>query len=222
MKLAAWIMTATLLAVIGQVQAQSETRRHDVRLDDAANIALHHVGGGAVSEVAQDTKDGRDIWEVEVVRNGREHEVQIDASDGTVMEVEEKGKISRSKDRRLRDVRISLEEAMDRALAEAGGGTVRKFDLDKERGKTVYEFDIDQAGRMREINVDATSGGVMESEGLFAWWPGSSDRSTEPQRERTYREDIYGYRESPREYRNDGYETRRYYYYYDDNDDWGR
>jgi len=53
---------------------------------DAARAA---VGGGDRVEVERDEERGRPVWEVELLLDGREFEVTVDASTGEVLEVEQ-------------------------------------------------------------------------------------------------------------------------------------
>jgi hypothetical protein len=43
------------------------------------------LGGGRLEEIERETKNGRTVYEVELVRDGKEREVHI-AEDGTVLE----------------------------------------------------------------------------------------------------------------------------------------
>lgn len=51
---------------------------------EAADIALRHVGGGRVTEIEREFEHGRREWKVEIVHNGREHDVRVDAATGAV------------------------------------------------------------------------------------------------------------------------------------------
>lgn len=60
---------------------------------------------------------------------------------------------------------LSYEEAKDAAIKEAGGGTVRDMDLDKENGDYFYEIELHIDGLERDYIVNAKTGEVMlESE----------------------------------------------------------
>lgn len=210
---------AAIIAVAASVQAQSRIGTRG-NIEDAVQAALRETDGGRVSEVALDSKDGRDVWEVEIIRDGRETEVQVDATTGSVVEVERKGKVSSRKQRRLQETRIPMSQALDAALAHSGGGTVRKIEIDQEDGQPTYEFDIEVNGRKEEVDIDVVTGEVVpQSWGLFSWL--NPDRRSTPRRsDRTQSRDYYGYRG---EYRSDGrqgrYGTQRYYY---DNDHYRR
>lgn len=58
-------------------------------MEDARRIALQHVPGGRIESIELDYERGRAIYEVEVRdTQGREHELEIDANDGTVLRAE--------------------------------------------------------------------------------------------------------------------------------------
>ena len=60
---------------------------------------------------------------------------------------------------------LSYEEAKDAVIKEAGGGTVRDMDLDKENGNYFYEIELHIDGLERDYIVNAKTGEVMmESE----------------------------------------------------------
>lgn len=60
---------------------------------------------------------------------------------------------------------LTYEEAKEAALKEAGGGTVRDMDLDKENGDYYYEVELHIDGLERDYIVDAKTGEVvLESE----------------------------------------------------------
>lgn len=60
---------------------------------------------------------------------------------------------------------LSYEEAKEAVIKEAGGGTVRDMDLDKENGEYFYEVELHIDGMERDYIVNAKTGEVMmESE----------------------------------------------------------
>ncbi|MGE3660563.1 MAG: PepSY domain-containing protein [Pseudonocardia sp.] len=54
----------------------------------AADAAVAHVGGGQVESIEREVEHGAAIWEVEVVRDGVEHDVDVAAEDGAVLRVD--------------------------------------------------------------------------------------------------------------------------------------
>jgi hypothetical protein len=62
----------------------SHSRGSEVTSEEAASIALAHVGGGRVTEIEREFEHGRREWKVEIVNGGREHDVRVDATTGAV------------------------------------------------------------------------------------------------------------------------------------------
>ena len=62
--------------------------------------------------------------------------------------------------------RISKEQAQLTALAKAPGGTVKEAELEKEKGKVIWSFDIatPDTKDITEVNVDAITGDVVSVE----------------------------------------------------------
>lgn len=67
------------LAAVSRADAPGE-----LSSSDAADIALRHVGGGQVTEIEREFEHGRREWKVEIVHDGREHDVRVDVASGAV------------------------------------------------------------------------------------------------------------------------------------------
>jgi Skp family chaperone for outer membrane proteins len=57
--------------------------------------------------------------------------------------------------------KITIEEARKTALA-AENGKIKSEELEKEKGKQIYSFDIEVPNGVHEVNIDAVSGKVAE------------------------------------------------------------
>ena len=59
--------------------------------------------------------------------------------------------------------KISKEQAQQTALAKAPGGTVKEGELENEKGKLIWSFDISTPGSrdITEVGVDAINGEVI-------------------------------------------------------------
>ena len=62
--------------------------------------------------------------------------------------------------------KISKEQAQQAALAKAPGGTVKEAELEKEKGKLIWSFDIStpDSKDITEVGVDAITGDVVSVE----------------------------------------------------------
>ena len=63
-----------------------------------------------------------------------------------------------------KEAKVSLEEARKTALAAVSGGKVQSEELEREKGKFVYSFDIkvDKKSGVEEVGVDAMTGKIVE------------------------------------------------------------
>ena len=64
----------------------------------------------------------------------------------------------------LAQAKVSKEAASVAALAKVPGGTVKDGELEKEKGRLIWSFDISQPGTtdIKEVAVDATTGAVLD------------------------------------------------------------
>ena len=65
-----------------------------------------------------------------------------------------------------KEVKISEAEARKTALAAVPGGIVQSHELEREKGRFIYSYDIKIAGKpgVEEVNVDAKTGEVVAHE----------------------------------------------------------
>jgi uncharacterized membrane protein YkoI len=61
------------------------------------------------------------------------------------------------------EAKVSMAAAKATALARVPGGKVKSSELEREKGKLIYSFDIVVAGKsgIEEVNVDAITGRVL-------------------------------------------------------------
>ncbi len=61
------------------------------------------------------------------------------------------------------EARIGMKTAKATALARVPGGRIRSSELEREKGKLIYSFDIVARGKpgIEEVNVDAIHGQVL-------------------------------------------------------------
>ncbi len=60
-----------------------------------------------------------------------------------------------------KDAKITMEAAQKTALAKEAG-KVKSKEIEREKGKLIYSFDIKMADGIHEVNVDATTGEIVE------------------------------------------------------------
>ncbi|GAA1490375.1 PepSY domain-containing protein [Brachybacterium sacelli] len=131
-----------------------------VPAEEAVGIAVQTAGGGETESVSIDHDDDRGwTWEIEVAVDGSEHNLDIDATTGKVLEHEED-------DDRVEDPVVDVtspmtpQEAIDLAVAERDS-RVSGWDLDSDDGAIRYQVDIQSSGDDDvEVGVDVESGEV--------------------------------------------------------------
>lgn len=64
------------------------------------------------------------------------------------------------------EAKVSRADAEKAALAKVPGGTVKEGELEKEKGKLIWSFDISTPGStdIKEVHVDAITGQVVSVE----------------------------------------------------------
>jgi hypothetical protein len=71
------------------------------------------------------------------------------------------------KEAKLRaEAKVSRADAEKAALSKAPGGTIKEGELEKEKGKLIWSFDMTTAGSsdIKEVQVDAITGQVISVE----------------------------------------------------------
>lgn len=66
--------------------------------------------------------------------------------------------------RLAKEAKITLAAATATALKEVPGGTVTEYELEREKGRLIYSFDIKLSGKsgVEEVAVDAITGAMVE------------------------------------------------------------
>ena len=60
-----------------------------------------------------------------------------------------------------KEAKITMEQAQKAALAKEAG-EIQEKELEREKGRLIYSFDIKMADGIHEVNVDAMTGEVVE------------------------------------------------------------
>ena len=143
--------------------------------DQALAIALGQTGGGTVVETEVDVKNhGRIVYEFEIINNGSKFEVEVDGSSGTILKFKQKGgrhyypantpgaAAPTPVPGGGMSPRLSMEAAQALAKEKTGGGTVTKYQLDRDDGRLVHEMKLVNAGTRYEIEIDDATGAFLE------------------------------------------------------------
>ncbi len=125
--------------------------------EQAISTAEKEAGKGTLTSIELDFNERAEIWQYEItIQDGStEHEVEIDAGSGDVLNTEKDDTDDQA-------VAVSLEKPMtyDEALKlaqEKGSGRLEGWKLEHDDERLEYQFDFDDQGRDIEIAVDAES-----------------------------------------------------------------
>jgi uncharacterized membrane protein YkoI len=72
-------------AVPSSAPSSSASSAGTISLDAAKAIAVKAAGGGSVESAEQETEHGRAVWDVDVLVNGVEHDIDVDRATGEVL-----------------------------------------------------------------------------------------------------------------------------------------
>ena len=98
------------------------------------------------------------VWTIETLADGTEHEVEIDADTGAVLDHEQDDSDDQEHAVDPTDP-MTPEQAMELATAEVDG-PVTGWELDWDDGAAVYEVEVLRGGDDVDVTVDAASGSV--------------------------------------------------------------
>jgi len=136
--------------------------------EEEAQKAVKDRFDGITSSSAILTKDnGLFEYEVSFKGDGFYGDADVNAESGAILDsvVKYGTVVTIPTDTSKQAEMLTYDEAKDAVIKEAGGGTVRDMDLDKENGDYFYEIELHIDGLERDYIVNAKTGEVMlESE----------------------------------------------------------
>lgn len=123
-----------------------------ISAEQAIEIATETAGGGDLVQIEIDHDDGTWEWELELVMDGTQHELDIDATTGEVTEHQTDDDEDQDP---VVDVTspMAYTEAIEIALGEEPG-RVSGWDLDSDDGTIRYQVDIDRAEGAGDVDVE--------------------------------------------------------------------
>ena len=186
---------AAALALLGTgtvFAAGSIAEKSSIGAGNAINFAFADAGIDPVSatdvEADFDYEQGQFIYDVEFTANNTEYDYWIKASSGAVVKKDVKllpGAQTTAKEVKAETKQITLEEAKNKALADAGlkaaEVTFTKEKADTEDGVPVYEVEFFKDNTEYEYEIDAVNGSIRskskETETVVQSQPQQSSQS---------------------------------------------
>lgn len=122
---------------------------------------------GRIVEFEVDEKNNRKVYEIEVVSDGVEYELTVDAATGEIIR-EKIDNISRpataeKEQTTKKEQFISKEEASKIAL-NIFPGTIKELEFDEDDGRYIYEIEVKNGNREAEFDIDAITGEIIKQE----------------------------------------------------------
>ena len=137
----------------------------NLTIEEAELKAVETVGG-KVTKVEFDREISGDIYEVEVISDGVEYDLDIDAKTGEVLRTEkddddsyDTNEKARASDEKL----LTIDEVVAIALKKAKG-TVTDVELDDDDGRMHYDIEIEDGTYEYDFEIDAVTGEILDFE----------------------------------------------------------
>ncbi|MDR3051889.1 MAG: PepSY domain-containing protein [Oscillospiraceae bacterium] len=140
-------------------------------LEDAKAIALERArfdeAAVFMTKLAEDREDGRRVFEIEFIVDGKEYEFDIDAEAGGIIK-ESTETVSSRKSEVVAGQLLTMSEAKEKALARVGVAadqavfTEIEFDYDDSRAEYEMRFTVD--GQTYKVELDAETGEITKHE----------------------------------------------------------
>ena len=137
------VLQVMALGLIGAVGAAQEHMITESKLPSAVKASAERESQGAkVVGYSTEMENGKKLYEVELMKDGKTKDVTMDA-DGKVVEVEEQVELT--------ELSPAVRDAIQ---AKAGKGTIKKVESLKKQDKLVaYEAQVVRGGKRGEVQV---------------------------------------------------------------------
>ena len=175
-----------------------------IGLEKAREIALAQLPGATLKEIDFDYDDGM-VYEAELLKDGYEYDLEIDALTGAVVKWEyeedehwsgnhESGPAAgpessgsgtqttpspQPSQSQQQTTLITEQEAKNLVLAQVPGATIVEFERDTDDGRAVYKGEAVLDGREYEFEIDASTSAFLEwdADDVDDGWQGGSSTS---------------------------------------------
>ena len=137
----------------------------NLTIEEAESKAVETVGG-KVTKVEFERERSGDIYEVEVISDGIEYDLDIDAKTGEVLRTEKDDDDSYDTNKKIRasdEKLLTIDEVIAIALKKAKG-TVTDVELDDDDGRMHYDIEIEDGTYEYDFEIDAVTGEILDFE----------------------------------------------------------
>ncbi|UQZ45750.1 PepSY domain-containing protein [Bacillus sp. PK3-037] len=136
-------------------QTQSVSETGGLTEQEAESIAKTVVDG-TVDDIDRDIYNGKEVYEVEIEKDGEDYDVYVD--------IKTKQALNDPLKEKKEQVVLTKEEAEQIALKQTAG-TVTESKLDEDDGAYIYEIEVQtKQGTEAEFDISAKDGRIMKQE----------------------------------------------------------
>lgn len=161
--------TASMMTVQASTKSQGSEAmaavQSKVSFEQALNIAQKTVKGDIVSaEFDQNDYSAGGKYEVKVIANNTEYEIDIDADSGKVLKTKQEKLDNKdiAEYKAMKQAKVNLNQAMQTA-ARSVDGTVFEAEFDNDDGQSVYEIKVAKGNQTHKVMIDAMTGKVIST-----------------------------------------------------------
>ncbi|WP_201582784.1 PepSY domain-containing protein [Psychrobacter jeotgali] len=149
----------------GQISEAMAAVQSKISLEQAIQIGQKTVKGQVVSagfDQKGNTANGK--YEVKLIANNTEYEIDIDANTGKVLKREQErlDKEDIAEYNAMQQAKVSLNQAM-RLAARAVNGKVIEAEFDGDDAQAVYEVDVAKGSQIHKVVIDSMTGKVIST-----------------------------------------------------------
>ena len=159
------ILIAAALGMAGTTAAHAQDGRL-IGMTRAIGVAERHLSGHAI-EADLETRGGRLVYEIDLVRGSTLHRAQVDAHNAKLVAVVkprvENWMRSWLDAERLRQGAKAVPLAARLAqLEQRTGGEVKEVEFGVEKGRGIYGIELATAAGIGDVRIDAATGKRLE------------------------------------------------------------
>ncbi|MCY8884168.1 PepSY domain-containing protein [Bacillus spizizenii] len=135
---------------------QSVSSKTDALTEQEAKSIAKTVVDGTVDDIDRDIYNGKEVYEVEIEKDGEDYDVYVD--------INTKQALNNPLKEKAEQVIITKKEAEEIALKQTNG-TVTESKLDEDDGAYIYEIEIQtKQGTEAEFDISAKDGRIIKQE----------------------------------------------------------
>lgn len=157
------------------VTTQTTTAQPKITWDQAKKIALDKVPGGKTTQLELDKEDNQYVYKIELFKDNVEHELEIDATTGTIIKYEidhKKQALSNTNNNTNTNINtnttstskqlLTHEQVKQVALKRVPGAIVKDIELDDEHGTLIYEVELIKDNVEYDLEINAYTGEIYK------------------------------------------------------------